>query len=279
MAVPPLTPTHTSPQGAPLGRARSILLIVISLLLALSFIFLWTTRGAMAHLPFLAQQRAQSAGGTLVDTGPWDTAQALAPLAVTAEEIRYAREAERLADHDVDQAFASALRQATLKQQRRVLTGQALQLSQQVQQIQQLIKEDQAQVDALSHATSSASAPASGSSSTGDDALDVAKAQLGLDTDELADAQRDLQRASGDQSVRIQEELTAHEASMHQYDNEAKDDGQIAVLSEKKHSTLLSRIQAWFGQNTRYSLILQAQQKAQAAAQALIAKHNQLEAQ
>lgn len=279
MALPPLTPTHTSPQGAPLGRARSILLIVISLLLALSFIFLWTTRGAMAHLPFLAQQRAQSVGGTLVDTSPWDTAQALAPLAVTAEEIRYAREAQRLADHDVDQAFASALRQATLKQQRRVLTGQALQLSQQIQQIQQLIKEDQAQVDALSHGTSSASAPASGSPSTGDDALDVAKAQLGLDTDELADAQRDLQRASGDQSVRIQEELTAHEASMRQYDNEAKDDGQIAVLSEKKHSTLLSRIQAWFGQNTRYSLILQAQQKAQAAAQALIAKHNQLEAQ
>ena len=50
---------------------------------------------------------------TLVDLRPWQTAEALAPLAVTAEETEYAHEAERLADHEVDQAFASALRQAS----------------------------------------------------------------------------------------------------------------------------------------------------------------------
>jgi small-conductance mechanosensitive channel len=282
--MPPIASSHSPSRPAPFGRARSILLIALGVLLVGCLVFLWTSRDAMAHLPFLGHPGAGARAGhtSLVDTSPWDTAQALAPEAVTAEEMRYAREAERLADHDVDQAFASALRLATLQAQRRTLTGEALQLSQRVKQLQQLIKDDQAQVDALSHnpaRVSPSASSASQPSATGDDDLDVAKAQLGLDNDELADAQRDLERASGDQSVRIQEELAAHEASMRQYDNGAKSEGQIAVLSEKRHGTLASRIQAWFGQYSRYSLILQAGQKAQSTAAELTSKHNALEAQ
>ncbi len=280
MAMPPVA----TPQGpiapSPFGRTRAFLLLALSILLVLCLIFLWTTRDAMAHLPFLAGHGPQAGPSSLVDTSPWDTARSLAPLAVTAEENQFAREAERLADHEVDQAFAAALRSATLEAQRRTLTGKALELSQRVQQLQQLIKEDQAQVDAIAQKSpKSTSGSASDPSGSGNDDLDVAKAQLGLDSDQLTDAQRDLQRASGDQSVRIQEELAAHEASMRQYDNEVKTGGQIAVISEKKHGTLLSRIQAWFNQNSRYNLILQAQQNAQRAAAALTAQHNQLEAQ
>ena len=71
----------------------------------------------------------------------------------TAEENEYARDAERLADHEVDQAFASALRQANLQAQHRVLTGDALALSQKVAQLKQLVKQDQAQVDSLTAAS------------------------------------------------------------------------------------------------------------------------------
>ena len=49
-------------------------------------------------------------------------------FAVTAEETEYARDAQRLADHEVDQAFASALREAARRNH--VLTGEALTLSQ-----------------------------------------------------------------------------------------------------------------------------------------------------
>ena len=83
---------------------------------------------------------------TIVDLRPWQTAQALAPLAVTAEEKEFARNAQRLADHEVDQAFASALRQAMLQAKNIKLNGEALALSQKVTQLQQLIKQDQAQV-------------------------------------------------------------------------------------------------------------------------------------
>ncbi len=118
-------------------------------LLVLCVVFSWTTRDALQNLSFLKNQKAAEAKA-LVDLGPWQTAQALAPLAVTAEEKEYARDAERLADHEVDQAFASALRLAgsadsdiAPSQERR------LQLSQKVNQLKELIKQDQALVDSL----------------------------------------------------------------------------------------------------------------------------------
>lgn len=263
------------------GSTRLVIVMLLAATLTLCLVFLWVTRDAMATFSFLRTQ--QSAQGLVdgkkpvVDLSPWQTAQALAPLAVTSEEMQYAHEAERLADHDVDQAFASALRQAQLQQQQRVLTGDALALSQKVQQLQALVKDDQAQVQSLTAPAGSAAKPGVEASANTDD-LDVAKAQLGLDSDELADAQHDLERASGDTSTPIQAELAAHEASMRQYDSQVQKTGQIAVLTERKHGTLAARLTAWFGQINRSQLLKQAQQQMQKSTAALIAVHNLQEA-
>src|ERR1700687_5499151 len=48
----------------------------------------------------------------LVDERPLPTARALAALAITPEEQRLAQEAARIADHEVDLAYADALREA-----------------------------------------------------------------------------------------------------------------------------------------------------------------------
>src|SRR5260370_5513690 len=175
----------------------------------------WWTRGAMTHLPFLrAQQAAKGTSGNLVDQRPWQTIESLAPLAVSAEEQSLAHEAERLADHEVDQAFALALRQASLRSH--TLTGEALVVQQKAAQLQAMVKEDQAHVDAL---TDSLTQP-NGAIADSDD-LDVAKAQLQLGTDELNDANEDLARLSGDQRAQIQDELTAHEAAIEKSDSHA----------------------------------------------------------
>src|ERR1035441_8498215 len=141
------------------GRFSLIVLLAMAALLVLCLVFFWTTRDSMAHLSFLSGQgNIRSVGKsqtTLVDLRPWQTAEALAPLAVTAEETEYAHEAERLADHEVDQAFASALRQASTQALHRNLTGDALALSQRVIQLQQLLKEDQALVNSLTAASRS----------------------------------------------------------------------------------------------------------------------------
>ena len=118
-----------------LGRTR--LLLMAGLLAML--VFSWPLPGRLATLwrnfRFSGSSRLKRAaaenGGTHVDLRPWQTAHALAGLATTAEEKEFARQAERFADHEVDQAFASALRYANLEQ--RSLTGEALAISQRVE--------------------------------------------------------------------------------------------------------------------------------------------------
>ncbi|QEE26720.1 mechanosensitive ion channel [Terriglobus albidus] len=265
------------------GRTKLVLLLALAALLVFFLVVSWTTRDSMAHLPFLKGQgkaRVLADQDTLVDTRPWQTAQALASLAVTAEEVEYARQAEKLADHEVDQAFASALRLASAQVQHKSLSGEALELSQKVKELQTLVKQDQAAVQALTPASAPAASASGGAAQAvaNSDDLEIAKAQLGLDTDQLADAQQDLARAVGDQRSRIQEELAEREAAVKKYDSEAHGNTQTAVLSAGQYGTLAGRIRAWMNQRSRYQLIQQALQQANADIAALTAQHNALEA-
>jgi small-conductance mechanosensitive channel len=261
-------------------NTRIVILLALSLLLVVCLVFSWTTRDAMANLSFLSHKGASGLDRgkkTIVDLRPWQTAQALAPLAVTTEEKEFAHNAERLADHEVDQAFASALRQATLQAQHITLKGEALTLSQKVAQLQQLIKQDQEQVQSITTQLSSPARPgAMASVDSGD--LDVAKAQLGLDADQLADANQDLDRATGDQTAQIQAELSAHEASMRQYDKRVQSGGDAAVVSAKRRGTMAARVKAWFDQRDRYQLLQQALEQTRTDIATLSSEHNALEA-
>jgi small-conductance mechanosensitive channel len=279
MALPPIVPVTARKLRARIfRRTRNTVLLVLCALLILCIALAWNTGDVMSNLPFVAG-RGRTHVSTLkqlVDLSPWQTAQTLAALAVTAEETEYAREAERLADHDVDQAFAAALRQATIQAQHRTLTGESLALSQRIERLHQLVAQDQEQVRELSGSKGSGAAKKSLEGGTD---LDIAKAQLQLDSDELADAQQDLARASGDDRDQIQGELNAHEADMRKFDAETRGDGQIAVLSVAHYGTLAGRLRAWNNQRSRYQLIQQARQQALAEVQTLTAQHNVLETQ
>ncbi len=264
--------TTPSPGGSrfPIfGGARLASLVVLLAALAVCIAFSWLTRGAMSDLAFLRAGASQS----LVDTSPWQTAQALAAQAVTAEEQQYAREAEALADHEVDQAFATALRSARLTESHQTLTGRALALSQRATQLQTEIAQDKAQVDRLKARNARTAA---GSAVDSDD-LDVAEAQLGLDTDELTETQRALDRATGSLSSRIQQELAAHEASMKKYDTQVASGSPPAVVSVNSHGALVGRLRAWFGQIGRYQSIEQARDQAENEARSLTAAYTALE--
>jgi len=274
-------PNSPAPQNGDssiiLDHARKVTILVLSVALAVCLFFAWTTRDAMEHLPFLpgvSKGHFAPAHPSLVDTSPWQTAQALAPLAVSGEEVELARDAERLADHDVDQAFASSLRMANLDAQHRVLTGKALEISNRITQLHQLIQQDQSLVDSLSSQSGAKQSAASGGAD-----LDVAKAQLGLDTDELSDAERELARVSGDRSVEIQAELAEHEAAMKQYDESIKSGmPPAAVVSLGQRGTLSARASAWFSQRDRTQLRQRAVRQTQADITALTTQHSALEA-
>src|ERR1700692_560623 len=104
MALPPIAPVPGATfRRSILGSTRLVFLVVLAALLALCLAFAWTTRDAMGNLSFLNKSgespSVDSTRKTLVDLSPWQTVQALAPLAMTAEESKFARDAERLADH------------------------------------------------------------------------------------------------------------------------------------------------------------------------------------
>ncbi len=282
MAIPPIAfSAGQRLRSRVLGSTRLVILLILFALLAVCLVFTWSTRDAMGNLSFLNPKNNPNpaSGGkkTIVDVSPWQTAQALAPLATTAEEKEYAQAAERLADHEVDQAFASALRQAMLDSQHITLTGDALELSKRVAQLQQLIAQDKEGLQTITEQLK-LPPPKNGKPAEYDEGdLEVAKAQLGLDSDELADAQQDLDRASGDQTSQIQAELNAHEVTMREYDKQVHGGGQVALISERRYGTMAGRIGAWFRQRSRYDLLQQAMNQTRADIANLTKQHNELE--
>jgi small-conductance mechanosensitive channel len=251
---------------------RRLLIAVPAALLIVLLTASYLTRGAMENLPFLRGKRG-AAARTLVDQRPWQTAQALAPLAVSAEERRLALNAERLADHEVDQAFAMALRMAALEPL--VLKGDALALSQKIAGLKEMVKEDQAAVDRLTR--EAAKLPKGPGGAVQSDDLDLAKAQLTLDNDQLGDATDDLARISGDKRRTIQQELAAREAAMKKFDEQMDSAAPPAVVSAKRRGTLYARAKSWFDQRSRMDLIEQAKEQADADVAALTAQHAEIE--
>jgi small-conductance mechanosensitive channel len=251
------------------SKRRLVLVGASAAVLAVCLAASYLTQGAMSGRPRLRVQPG------LVDQQPWQTASALSGLAVSAEEKQFARQAERLADHEVDQAFAMALRQAAMETT--VLTGPALEIQQKVNALAAQVKEDQAEVDSL-NIQIAAKRGAAAADSLADD-LDVAKARLQLDTDEMNDASEDLARASGDKRAQIQQELTARETSMQKYDSQANSQGEPAAISVKRYGTLAGRIGGWFDQRSRRDSIKQAQAQTEADAASLTAQYAALQAQ
>jgi len=261
-----------------MNRPRKLIVLVMLILLAATLAGAFLTRGVMAYLPFLQARKGSWTGAYvplgIVDQRPWQTAAALAALAQSAEERKLAREAERVADHEVDQAFSQSLRQAALSKP--TLSGKALALQQRANELQETIKNDEARIASLSAGGTKQTAGAV--SNTAD--LEIAKAQLTLDQSELADSIEDLARESGDQRVKLQQELAAREAAMKRYaENTSNDEGQTAVASAEQYTTFAQQLSTWRSLRKRKELIAQAHQLASADVTALTGDEERMKAE
>src|SRR5438552_4316154 len=244
-----------------MNRYRRVIVLIMVVVLAVTLTGAFMTRGVMAYLPFLQARKGNWTGAYVplgvVDQRPWQTAATLAVLAQSAEERKLARDAERLADHEVDQAFSQSLRQASLAQPR--LSDKALALQKRVNELQETVRNDEARIAALSAA---AAAKSAGTISNGS-GLEIAKAQLGLDQAELADSIEDIARASGDKRLKLQQELATRQAAMKQNNDRAsEDDGQTAVAPAERYRTLSQQLSTWRSLRNRRQLIAQAEQLA-----------------
>jgi small-conductance mechanosensitive channel len=252
-----------------MNSTRKLLAIVLVLLLGTTVYGLFrTAKPSEASATSGKGTHAATSRAPLVDQSPLKTAQQLAQLANTPEERPLAEEALRLGDHEVDLAFAAALRDAA--ENPPTLSPEAKEIQARLDMAQKRLSADQALVAQLTQAEVKA---------TGDkkealgDQLDLAKAELELDEDEVDDAKQDLIRAGGDPEDRIQEMVQEHDAAAH---------GTATAIPNTppplEERGLIRRMQQWFGLHQKQMQLWRAKQEAGAVASSLTAQHNALEA-
>src|SRR5208283_3288176 len=146
----------------------------------------------------------------LVDQSPLETAHNVSSVASTAEEQKLATEAVRIADHEVDIAFASALEQAQLHPP--VENSETKDLNARIRFLDSRLQALQEEVSRL---TKLAANPGKNDAHAVQQQLEVAQARAALLQDGLDDAKEDLVRAGGDPQAQIKQELEEHEALQH----------------------------------------------------------------
>jgi small-conductance mechanosensitive channel len=239
-------------------------LVLIALLLAGFF-----TRGGDPTLEYNAPPSLPNASG-LVDQSPLETARNLAGQAATPQEQQFAQQALHSADHEVDQAFASALRDAT--ENAPPLTGWALTYSQRIDKLNQRIKTEQQNIAALNATQDKASSPDAVTQQ-----IAMAQAQLDLDLDELADLQQDLVRVDGDRRAKIQQALDEHEASQKQASQTPSNAAVVALESPDGLRNLPGKIRALASLRARHKELVQARADTFALAEKLTRQHDSME--
>ncbi len=249
---------------------RKIAAIVLLALLGAGSYGLFRT-GQPASVPTIKTEAAYggAARGPIVDQTPLLTAQRLAQMPTTAEELPFAQEALRLGDHDMDLAFAAAVRDA--QEHPPVLSAEAKEIEARLQQSERAVEADKAEIARLTAAYEKAGADKKDAL---DDQLDVAKAKQELDQDEADDAKQDLIRAGGDPKGRIQSMVEEHEATSH-----VADTMHVSVDNSVEAQGLIHRVQRWSALHQKQLLLWRAKQDAEALAISLTARHNALESQ
>src|SRR5437899_1895529 len=157
-----------------------------------------------------AATRGAAGAASLVDQSPLKTAQRLASVVTAPDERHLAQEALRIADHEVDLTFAEALRQAA--EHPPVLSAQGRDIQARLQRAQTSLPEDQARVARI---TGEAARTGGTAREALENGLELARAQVELDQDEVDDAHEDLIRAGGDSQDRIQRLVQEHETAAH----------------------------------------------------------------
>jgi hypothetical protein len=199
---------------------------------------------------------------SVVDQQMLKTARQLSVQADTNDELDQAREALRLANSELDLAFASALRQTESAQSNTTATTAQQQLAARVAGLQDKVTADQSQVADLTK-----QGPKAG------DQLDLAKARLELDQDDLADAQQDLARAGGGLHASLEAALQQHEAAK----------AAAAPLNRPgplpPAATLKDQVQQWSALRGKQAALVAAAAQAAARVTSLQNAHNKLESQ
>ncbi|AFL90070.1 small-conductance mechanosensitive channel [Terriglobus roseus DSM 18391] len=215
---------------------------------------------------FSAPAEAPSSN-TSVDQSLYVTARNLAALAATPQEQQYAVLAMRSADHELDQSFASVIRNSA--SQRLALTPAAVSVLQRAAELKQVIQADRAAVAA-------ASAEGSDAPDGGDERLRTAQAQLVLDQDELENVQQDIAQMGGDPQTDVQQAFDQHRALESQAAILPRNAAPAALESSRSLHSVVGKVRILASLKERRSALIEARTKALAAQHRLQQQHEVL---
>jgi small-conductance mechanosensitive channel len=200
----------------------------------------------------------------LVDQRPLQTARRMALLATSTEEQRFAREAEKVGDHEVDLAFADSLRSAAENPPK--LTPEMKAMLDRKNKAEAAVKADQDRIDQLTKRLLAATEPQKDNL---EDQIAVSKGQFELDQDEFEDASDDLSRAGGDPQAKIKRLLEEHEAGH----GDAQNPTATAPDPEYGAHTLYATFRAWKQLRDRIAQLGAAREETTQKQQRLSARH------
>lgn len=226
-----------------------------------------TARGASA--PPTTSNVPGAAQASAVDETPIVTALKLAQMPTMSEELSFAQEALRLADHEMDLTYAAAERE--LEQHPAPLSADAKKIQVRLKEAEDALNADNARVARLT----AEEAQATGAKKDAlQDQLVLATAHQEEHQDEVDDAKEDLVRAGGDPNARIEAMIQEHKASSH-----AVDSMKITVTTAVEERGLIHRFGQWSVLHQKQILLWQAKQQEESAAASFSASHNTLDAQ
>lgn len=249
-----------------LQKIAAIVIFILALFTAYGF---WKTRQPLAPVVTAGNGTTATDEKSPVDQTPLKTAQQLALLASSHEERTLAGEALRLADFDVDLAFANALRQARLHPP--ALSREAKECQARWQKAEKLLNADQDRAKQLSEQLAKTTV-------TKKDSLEAdliqAEADTELDQDEVADAKQDLIRAGGDMTDRIEALKMEHEETSH-----GTPSAMATGPEPVEQVGLIHRALQWRDLHQKQLQLWQAKSATEAAIASLASKHDTLDAQ
>jgi small-conductance mechanosensitive channel len=205
----------------------------------------------------------------LVDEQPLITAQRLAALAATPEEQEFAQNALRLADHEVDLAFAAALRNAT--QHPGAVPAAARPVLAHVESLQNQVKDEQKDVARLKALSAKAS---DDKKLDAEERLQLSEATLDVDEQELDAARQELIRLGGDPRNKIQQLMDQHEASSHQTATPIR-----AGDASPQGRTLVVQFRAWRQWTSKEADLTKAREEIQSVQTELAREHKAFQAE
>ena len=248
-------------------RQDSGLILIVVSLLAIAY-GVYRTESPVAPPSSRTARRAPSDRTIVVDQSSLLTAEQLVRLPTTADERPFAEDALRIADNEMDLAFAQAVRR-TLNQPR-ATTAEATEADARLKRTLRALAADQAKLASLTAALAKADVA---SAESLNDRLDLVKAQAALDQDEADDARQDLRRAGGDPQGRMDDVVAEHEAA-----SKSSDSIRVVVTSLADASGLVRRLQDLQTLYAKETLLRRAKAAADSLAGVFRVRHDSMEA-